>query len=45
MVREGTPMMVAFPHMSLFPAFAIITLVMGFNLVADGLQELSDDRR
>jgi len=45
MVREGTPMMVAFPHMSLIPAFAIITLVMGFNLVADGLQELSDDRR
>jgi peptide/nickel transport system permease protein len=45
MVREGTPMMVAFPHMSLFPAIAIITLVMGFNLVADGLQELSDERR
>jgi peptide/nickel transport system permease protein len=25
----------------LFPAFAIISLVLGFNLLADGLRELS----
>lgn len=40
MVREGTPALIAFPHMALFPCFAIITLVLGFNLLADGLQEL-----
>lgn len=40
MVREGTPMLIAFPHIALFPCFAIITLVLGFNLLADGLQEL-----
>lgn len=44
MVRDGTPMLVIYPHMALFPAFAIITLVMGFNLIADGLQEIADDR-
>jgi ABC-type dipeptide/oligopeptide/nickel transport system permease subunit len=26
--------------MSLFPAFAIVSLVLGFNLLADGLREL-----
>jgi peptide/nickel transport system permease protein len=44
MVREGTPMMMVYPHMVLFPSLAIISLVMGFNLVADGLQEVSDGR-
>ncbi|MBL8705867.1 MAG: ABC transporter permease [Rhodospirillales bacterium] len=39
MVREGAPMLIAFPHMALFPCFAIISLVLGFNLLADGLQE------
>lgn len=42
MVREATPLLVVYPHMALFPAAAIITLVMGFNLVADGLQEVAD---
>lgn len=40
MVREGTPMLSVYPHMALFPCAAIITLAMGFNLLADGLQEL-----
>lgn len=39
MVREATPMLIVYPHMALFPSVAIISLVMGFNLVADGLQE------
>lgn len=39
MVREAAPMLIAFPHMALFPCFAIISLVLGFNLLADGLQE------
>lgn len=42
MVREATPLLIVYPHMALFPAAAIITLVMGFNLVADGLQEVAD---
>ena len=29
------------PHMSLFPAIAIVTLVLGFNLLADGVREMS----
>ncbi len=44
MVREGTPMMMVYPHIALFPSLAIISLVMGFNLIADGLQEVSGGR-
>ena len=29
------------PYMSLFPAIAIVSLVLGFNLLADGVRELS----
>jgi peptide/nickel transport system permease protein len=39
MVREATPMLTVFPHMALFPCLAIASLVLGFNLIADGLQE------
>lgn len=42
MVREGTPMLIVYPHMALFPALAITSLVMGFNLIADDLQEAAD---
>jgi peptide/nickel transport system permease protein len=41
MVKEGTAMISVDPYMSLFPAIAIVTLVLGFNLLADGLRELS----
>jgi peptide/nickel transport system permease protein len=41
MVKEGTAMVSVRPHMSLIPAVAIVSLVLGFNLVADGLRELS----
>jgi peptide/nickel transport system permease protein len=41
MVKEGTAMISVRPHMALIPAFAIISLVLGFNLLADGLRELS----
>lgn len=30
-----------FPHMALFPAIAVSSLVLGFNLLADGLREIS----
>jgi peptide/nickel transport system permease protein len=41
MVQEATPMLIVFPLMALFPAFALIALVLGFNLLADGLNELA----
>ncbi len=41
MVKEGTAMISIRPHMSLVPAAAIVTLVLGFNLLADGLRQLT----
>jgi peptide/nickel transport system permease protein len=41
MVKDTYGMMAVFPHMSLFPAAAISSLVVGFNLLADGLREIS----
>jgi len=41
MVNETRQMAMAFPHMTLFPCIAISTLILGFNLLADGLREIS----
>jgi peptide/nickel transport system permease protein len=41
MVKEGTTMISVRPHMSLFPSIAIVSLILGFNLLADGVRELS----
>jgi peptide/nickel transport system permease protein len=41
MISETRQMAMAFPHMSIFPAIAIVSLVLGFNLLADGLREIS----
>jgi len=41
MVHQATAMMTVYPHMALYPAIAIVSLVLGFNLLADGLTELS----
>ena len=41
MVKDTYDMMSTFPHMSLFPCAAISSLVVGFNLLADGLREIS----
>jgi peptide/nickel transport system permease protein len=41
MVKQGAAMLTVYPHMSLYPAFALVSLVLGFNLLADGLTELS----
>lgn len=41
MVKEATSIISVRPHMAIFPAIAIVTLVLGFNLLADGLRELS----
>ena len=41
MINETRRMAIIFPHMSLFPVIAISSLVLGFNLVADGLREVA----
>lgn len=40
MVRDGTPILNVHPHAALFPSLAIVSLVLAFNLIADGLQEV-----
>ena len=41
MVNETRQIAVAFPHMTLFPCLAISSLILGFNLLADGLREIA----
>jgi ABC-type dipeptide/oligopeptide/nickel transport system permease subunit len=41
MINETRAMAMVFPHMTIFPCLAISSLVLGFNLLADGLRELS----
>jgi peptide/nickel transport system permease protein len=41
MVKDTYAMMTLYPHMSLFPALAISSLVVGFSLLADGIREIS----
>ncbi|MCP4329237.1 MAG: ABC transporter permease [Alphaproteobacteria bacterium] len=41
MINETRQMAMAFPFMTIFPCIAISSLVLGFNLLADGLREIS----
>ena len=41
MINETRQMAMTFPHMAVFPCIAISSLVLGFNLMADGLREVS----
>ena len=41
MINETRQMAMAFPHMTVFPCLAISSLILGFNLLADGLREIS----
>lgn len=41
MINETRTMALIFPHMTVFPCIAISSLVLGFNLLADGLREVS----
>jgi peptide/nickel transport system permease protein len=41
MVKDSYALMSIYPHMSLFPALAITSLVVGFSLLADGMREIS----
>lgn len=41
MINEARALALAFPHMTIIPCIAISTLVLGFNLLADGIREVS----
>ena len=41
MINETRQMSLAFPHMTVMPCIAISSLILGFNLLADGLREIS----
>jgi peptide/nickel transport system permease protein len=41
MVKEAYPFLQIWPHMSIMPCAALLSLVLGFNLLADGLREIS----
>jgi peptide/nickel transport system permease protein len=43
MVKEAYGMIFVWPHMTLIPAFAISSLVIAFNFIANGLQEAARD--
>ncbi len=41
MINETRQMAMIFPHMTVYPCLAISSLVLGLNLLADGLREIS----
>ncbi len=41
MINETRQMAMAFPHMTVYPCLAISSLILGFNLLADGVREIS----
>ncbi len=41
MISENRSLALVFPHMSVVPAMAVCSLVLGFNMLADGLREVS----
>ncbi len=41
MINEARPLALAFPYMTIFPCIAISSLILGFNMLADGLREIS----
>jgi ABC-type dipeptide/oligopeptide/nickel transport system permease subunit len=41
MINATRSMALAFPHMTVFPCIAISSLILGFNMLADGLREIA----
>jgi peptide/nickel transport system permease protein len=41
MIAENRALALTFPHVALFPCIALSSLVLGFNLLADGLREIA----
>jgi len=44
MIRDGLDQLTNAPWLSIFPGLAIFTSVFGFNLIADGLRDISDPK-
>ena len=42
MIYENRQFAMVFPHMIIFPCIAVSSLVLGFNLLADGLREMAE---
>ena len=42
MLNEGRQFLLIAPHLTIFPGFAIMVTVMGFNFVGDGVRDLTD---
>jgi peptide/nickel transport system permease protein len=45
MISDGIPFLRTDPHMVFFPGFAIMTTVLGFNLLGDGLRDALDPQQ
>ena len=45
MLNEGRLFLLIAPHLTIFPGFAIMVTVMGFNFVGDGIRDLTDVKR
>jgi peptide/nickel transport system permease protein len=43
-LNAGLPYLRRAPHMSTYPGLTIMLMVMGFNLLGDGLRDLLDPR-
>jgi len=44
MLNDGRPFLLTAPHLMIYPGLAISLLVIGFNLVGDGLRDLLDPK-
>jgi peptide/nickel transport system permease protein len=44
MIRDGAPVLLSAPWLSVFPGLAILAAVLAFNLLGDGLRDLLDPR-
>ena len=45
MLNEGRAFILVAPHLTIFPGLAIMLLVLGFNLLGDGLRDALDPKR
>ena len=44
MLSEGRPYIISAPHTLVFPGLAIMTVILAFNLIGDGLRDALDPR-
>ena len=45
MLNEGVQFLLVAPHMTTFPGLAIMTVVLGFNFLGDGLRDTLDVKK